>query len=110
MASWAQAICLRCGNRMVTEPCLVVTEPSWLDDYPGQVRWNITAIEAESTLPFKYHVSTCEECGIEVLTAVEDPYYEHPDGRMAVRFMGRYHIISDEIVSDEGGNVREDGQ
>jgi hypothetical protein len=94
---------------MVTKPCLVITEPSWLDDYPGQVRWNIDAIEAESALPFKYHVARCENCGVEVLLAVEDPYLEASDGRIAVRFMGEYRVISDEVVTDDQAGAQEDG-
>jgi hypothetical protein len=101
MANWAESVCLRCGNRMVTEPCLVYTEPSWLDHYPGQVRWHISEIKRESGLPFKYHVSRCEECGIEVLIAVQDPYLEIGDGRMAVMVSGKYVMLSDEVLNDE---------
>jgi hypothetical protein len=86
---------------MVTEPCLVITEPSWLDDYPGTVRRSISEIEEKSHLPFKYHISRCEDCDVEVLLAVEDPYCETSDGRVAVRFMKEYHIISDEVVPCE---------
>jgi hypothetical protein len=87
---------------MTTAPYLVCTEPSWLDDYPGQLRWQIAQVEKESTVPFKYHVSRCEDCGIEVLTAVEDPYLETSDGGIAVMLNGRYTVISNEILDDEG--------
>jgi len=86
---------------MVTEPRLVCTEPSWLDDYPGQIRWHIDEIERESPVPFKYHIAVCEECGIEVLVAVENPYAETRDGRIAVMMGGRYLVLSNEVVDDE---------
>jgi hypothetical protein len=101
MANWAESICLRCGNKMVTEPCLACTESSRLDDYPGQVRWHISEIEKESKLPFKYHVSRCEECGIEVLIAVENPYLETNDNRIAVMLNGRYVVLSDEVLDEK---------
>jgi hypothetical protein len=101
MANWAESICLRCGNKMVTEPCLACTESSRLDDYPGQVRWHISEIEKESKLPFKHHVSRCEECGIEVLIAVGNPYLETNDNRIAVMLNGRYVVLSDEVLDEE---------
>ncbi len=100
MANWAESVCLRCGSRMVTLPCAVCTQPTWLDEYPAQVRWSIGTIEGESEMPFKYHVSRCQGCGTEVLIAVNDPYCETADGRVAVRFMGEYRIVSDEVVSE----------
>ncbi len=101
MANWAESICLRCGNKMITEPRLVCTEPSWLDDYPGRVRRHIDEIEKESPLPFKYYVAACEECGIEVLIGVENPYAQTRDGRIAVMIGGKYFILSDEVVDNE---------
>ncbi len=96
MANRAESSCLRCGGKMVTEPCLVCTEPSWLDDYPGQARWSISRIEGASKLPFKYHIARCEDCGTEVLIAVQDPYLETGDNRIAVMLNGRY-VLNDEI-------------
>lgn len=101
MANWAESICLKCGSKMVTEPCLVGTRPSWLDDYPGQAHSNVLEIESESKLPFKYHRSRCEGCGIEVLIAVQDPYLETNDNRIAVMLGGEYVLLSDEVVGDE---------
>jgi hypothetical protein len=86
---------------MITEPCLVCTEPSWLDDYPERIRSEIEELEKKSKLPFKYHHSRCEDCGLEVLVAVEDPYMETSDGRVAVMLGGRYVLPSDEHVSEE---------
>jgi hypothetical protein len=46
MGNREEAICLRCGDLMQTEPRLVDTEPvRWLDDYPGTVRWHIREVE-----------------------------------------------------------------
>jgi len=102
MANWEESICLRCGQAMTTEPCLVGTEPSWLDDYPGVVRWNVQKLEKNSQMPLKYHISRCEGCGAEVLVAVHDPYFETENGRVAVKYLGEYHIISDETIGDKG--------
>jgi len=48
MANWAESICLKCGQKMETYFCAVFTQPSWLDDYPVQVRWSIREIEKVS--------------------------------------------------------------
>jgi len=104
MANWAESICLKCGSKMITEPRLVfpeIVEPSWLDDYPEQVRQNALSLERDSNLPFKYHYSRCENCGVEVLIAVEDPYLETRDGRIAVMLGGKYVLLSDEVVNSE---------
>ena len=101
MANWAESICLKCGNKMVTQPYMVCTEPSWLDDYPGQVRWNISQIEGESKLPFKYHRSRCEDCGTEVLIAVQNPYLETSDNRIAVMLGGQYVLLSHDVLDED---------
>jgi DNA-directed RNA polymerase subunit RPC12/RpoP len=102
MANWMEAVCLKCGGPMDTVPVLVCTEPeSWLDDYPVSVRGSIADLESSAHLPYKYHRTTCEECGFEVLVGVRDPYAETKDGRVAVMLGGRYFLVSDEHVPDD---------
>ncbi len=103
MANWMEAICLKCDEPMNTlSPFLVWPGPeSWLNDYPEKVRASIADLESSPFLPYEYHRTTCEKCGVEVLVGVQNPYAETKDGRVAVRLGGRYFIVSDEHVPEE---------